>query len=107
MHIKRDWGWAPEYVEAMWLMLQKKQPSDYIIATGQCHSLQAFLAAAFEAAGLNCNDHVKTDPSLFRPSEILIGRGDPSKANRELGWKARHNMYSVARMMIEAEQNMK
>jgi GDPmannose 4,6-dehydratase len=102
--IQRDWGWAREYVEAMWLMLQRKQPSDYIIATGQCHSLETFLSAAFEEAGLKWQDHVKIDSSLLRPSEILVGKGDPAKANRELGWKARHDMFSVVRMMIEAEK---
>jgi GDPmannose 4,6-dehydratase len=102
--IQRDWGWAPEYVEAMWLMLQQKIPSDYIIATGHSYSLEMFLSAAFEAVGLKWKDHVETDPSLLRPAEILIGRGDPAKAGRELGWKARHDMFSVVRMMVEAEQ---
>ncbi len=104
--IQRDWGWAPEYVEAMWLMLQQKQASDYVIATGQCHSLETFTAAAFEAVHLNWKNHVEIDSSLLRPAEILIGRGNPAKANRELGWKARHDMFSVVRMMIEAEQKL-
>jgi GDPmannose 4,6-dehydratase len=103
--IQRDWGWAPEYVEAMWLMLQQKQPSDYIIATGQCYSLEMFLSAAFDAVGLNWQDHVSIDSSLLRPWEILICKGDPGKASREFGWKAHHDMFSVVRMMIEAEQN--
>jgi GDPmannose 4,6-dehydratase len=102
--IQRDWGWAPEYVEAMWLMLQRNQASDYIIATGQCHSLETFVSAAFEAVGLKWQHHVKIDSSLLRPSEILVGTGDPAKANRELGWKARHDMFSVVRMMMEAEK---
>jgi GDPmannose 4,6-dehydratase len=104
IEIQRDWGWAPEYVEAMWLMLQQKKASDYVIATGQCHSLEMFLSAAFDAVGLKWKDHVKIDSSLLRPAEILIGRGNPAKADRELGWKARHDMFSVVRMMVEAEQ---
>jgi GDPmannose 4,6-dehydratase len=102
--IQRDWGWAPEYVEAMWLMLQQKKPSDYIIATGHSYSLETFLSAAFDAVGLKWKDHVETDSSLLRPAEILIGRGDPAKVGRELGWKARHDMFSVVRMMVEAEK---
>lgn len=104
--IQRDWGWAPEYVEAMWLMLQQEKPSDYIIATGQCHSLEAFTAAAFKAVGLDWKRHVELDSTLLRPTEILIGRGNPAKAGRELGWKARHDMFSVVRLMVEAEQEL-
>ena len=104
--IKRDWGWAPEYVEAMWLMLQQERPSDYVIATGQCNSLEMFVSTAFEAVGLNWKDHVELDRSLLRPTDITIGRGNPAKANRELGWKARHDMFSVVRMMVEAEQKL-
>jgi GDPmannose 4,6-dehydratase len=102
--VQRDWGWAPEYVEAMWLMLQKDQPSDFVIATGQCHSLEAFVAAAFDAVGLTWKNHVESDHSLIRPTEISFGRGNPVKANRDLGWKARHDMHFVVRMMVEAER---
>jgi GDPmannose 4,6-dehydratase len=104
--IQRDWGWAPEYVEAMWLMLQKNQPSDYVIATGQCHSLETFVSAAFDAVGLNWKNHVQTDRSLFRPTEINFGLGNPAKAHRELGWKARHDMFSVVKMMVDAERGL-
>ena len=104
--IKRDWGWAPEYVEAMWLMLQQDKPSDYVIATGQCHSLEAFLSIAFDTVGLNWKDHVKIDTSLFRPTDISIGRGNPAKAELQLGWKAQHDMFSVITMMVEAEQKL-
>jgi len=102
--VQRDWGWAPEYVEAMWLMLQQKQPSDFVIATGQCHPLEAFVSAAFDAVGLNWKNHVETDRSLIRPSEIQFQRGNPAKAQRELGWKARHDMFSVVKMMVGAER---
>lgn len=104
--VQRDWGWAPEYVEAMWLMLQKDKPEDFVIATGQCHSLEAFVCAAFKAVGLDWTKHVETDRSLIRPTEISFGRGNPAKAERELGWKARHDMYSVVKMMVEAEQEL-
>lgn len=102
--IKRDWGWAPEYVEAMWLMLQKETPADFVIATGQSNSLEAFTEAAFDAVGLHWRNHVEIDNSLLRPTEILFGKGNPSKANQELGWKASHDMFSVVRMMVESER---
>jgi GDPmannose 4,6-dehydratase len=105
-NVQRDWGWAPEYVEAMWLMLQKSQPSDFIIATGQCHTLEAFVSAAFDAVGLNWKNHVETDPSLTRPTEVNFQRGNPAKAYRELGWKARHEMFSVVKMMVGAEREL-
>jgi GDPmannose 4,6-dehydratase len=101
--VMRDWGWAPEYVEAMWLMLQNKQPSDFVIATGQCHSLEAFVAATFEVVGLNWQNHVESDRSLVRPTEINFQRGNPTKACRELGWKARHDMFSIVKMLVHSE----
>jgi GDPmannose 4,6-dehydratase len=88
----------------MWLMLQQNQASDFVIATGQCHALEEFVSTAFEAVGLNWKDHVETDPSLMRPAEINFARGNPAKACRELGWKARHGMFSVVRMMVGAER---
>lgn len=101
--ICRDWGWAPEYVEAMWAMLQQEKPEDLVIATGVAHSLGEFVDAAFTALNLNWRDHVRTDPSLFRPSEIRCGFGDPSKAATSIGWKARTLMPEVVRLMMEAE----
>lgn len=101
--ICRDWGWAPEYVEAMWAMLQQEKPEDLVIATGVAHSLGEFVDAAFTALSLNWRDHVRTDPSLFRPSEIRCGFGDPSKAATTIGWKARTLMPEVVRLMVEAE----
>ncbi len=101
--IARDWGWAPEYVEAMWMMLQEPQPEDFVIATGETHHLEEFVAEAFTCVGLNWRDHVVTDPSLYRPTEISIGRGNPAKAEKVLGWKARYKMPDVVRMMMEHE----
>jgi GDPmannose 4,6-dehydratase len=103
--ICRDWGWAPEYVEAMWLMMQQKSPDDYVIATGESHSLQEFVAAAFDAVGLDWRKHVVSDPSLYRPTEIIAGRGNPAKARERLGWKAQYKMHDVVRLMIQEEQN--
>jgi len=102
--IARDWGWAPEYVEAMWLMLQQETPDDFVIATGETHSLEEFVAEAFNCVGLNWREHVVTDPSLFRPTEISIGKGNPAKAEKVLGWKARYRMRDVVRMMTEHER---
>lgn len=102
--IARDWGSAEEYVEAMWLMLQQDKPDDYLIATGETHTLEEFVAAIFEALGLNWHEHVVSDPSLLRPTEIMVSRANPSKAERKLGWKANRKMRDVARLMVEAEQ---
>jgi len=106
--IRRDWGWAPEYVEAMWLMLQQDKPDDYVIATGQSHSLEEFVAAAFAEVGLDWQDHVDINPQLFRPTEIAASRGDPQKSARVLGWQARYLMPEVVRMMCrEALQRLR
>ncbi|MFI5296239.1 MAG: GDP-mannose 4,6-dehydratase [Thermodesulfovibrionales bacterium] len=102
--IARDWGWAPEYVEAMWLMMQQDTPDDFVIATGETHSLEEFVAEAFNCVGLDWHNHVITDPSLYRPTEISIGRGSPAKAEKVLGWKARYRMRDVVRMMTEHER---
>ncbi len=102
--ISRDWGWAPEYVGAMWAMLQQDEPDDYVIATGETNRLEEFVAEAFNCVGLNWREHVITDPSLYRPTEISIGRGDPAKAAKVLGWKARYRMRDVVRMMIDYER---
>ncbi len=106
--IRRDWGWAPEYVEAMWLMLQQDKPDDYVIATGQSHSLEEFVAAAVAEVGVDWQDHVDIDPQLFRPTEIAASRGDPQKSARVLGWQARYLMPEVVRMMCrEALQRLR
>jgi GDPmannose 4,6-dehydratase len=102
IEIQRDWGWAPEYVEAMYQMLQLEVPEDFVIATGQTRKLKDFVAAAFESVGLDWQDHVTIDPTLFRPTEIMVGRGDPSKAAEKLGWIPEVKMDQVVRMMVQA-----
>lgn len=100
--IARDWGFAPEYVEAMWLMLQQGQADDYVIATGETNSLESFVAEVFQSVGLNWRQHVITDSSLLRPSEIMISRGNPRKAAQVLGWQAEKRMRDVAEQMVAA-----
>ncbi|MCD4743168.1 MAG: GDP-mannose 4,6-dehydratase [Desulfobacteraceae bacterium] len=105
--IMRDWGWAPEYVEGMWLMLQQDKADDYIIATGQTNRLEDFIATAFSTLGLNWKQHVIIDKSLYRPTDIAIGRGNPQKARKKLGWNAKYQMKDVVKMMIEDEKHWK
>lgn len=102
--ICRDWGWAPEYVEAMWRMLQQEKPDDFVIATGTTSSLEEFVAEAFSCVGLDWHDHVLTDPALLRPTDIAVGKGNPAKAYWQLGWKAEYVMRDVVRMMVQSEQ---
>ena len=103
--IRRDWGWAPEYVEAMWLMLQREKPKDFVIATGRNNTLEEFIAESFTAVGLDWRAHVVHDPSLLRPTDILFGCGDPTRAKEQLGWQARSVMQDVVEKMIRAEQS--
>jgi GDPmannose 4,6-dehydratase len=103
IEIRRDWGWAPEYVEAMWLMLQQKVPSDYVVATGRTHSLREFAEAVCKKLSLTFDDLLRIDHSLFRPSDIENSWLSPAKAERELGWKARTDMFGVAEKMLEFE----
>ena len=101
--IRRDWGWAPEYVEAMWLMVQQETPDDFVIATGESHSLEEFVAAAFAQVHLDWRQHVVINPDFFRPTEIAVSRGNPRKARETFGWQARYKMNQVATMMVEDE----
>ena len=101
--VRRDWGWAPEYVEAMWRMLQQERPEDFVVATGRTHSLEEFVAGAFDYFGLDWERHVDIDADLFRPSEIARSLGNPEKAERILGWKARTTMPEVVRRMARTE----
>ncbi len=101
--IRRDWGWAPEYVEAMWLMLQQETPQDFVIATGKSHSLREFCEFAFATLGLELTDYLDSDPSFKRPTEIRANCGDASKAERLLGWRAKSTMRDVISMMIKHE----
>ena len=102
--VQRDWGWAPEYVVAMWMMLQQSQPQDFVIATGESHSLEEFVNTAFSTLGLKWHDHVTVDSALFRPTDLVTGRANPAKALAQLGWQAVSKMHDVIRMMLDTEQ---
>jgi len=102
LDIARDWGWAPEYVEAMWLMLQQDKPEDFVIATGTTITLEEFVKTAFEQANLNWKDYVIQDPSLFRPTDLAIGRADPSKAQKALTWRASIKGIEVVKKMYQS-----
>ena len=99
--IERDWGWAPEYVEAMWAMLQQERAEDYVIATGETRPLSYFVEQAFARLGLDSRDHVSSNPALRRPTDIPVSLANPAKAQLGLGWKARHRIDDVVRMMVE------
>lgn len=102
--IYRDWGWAPEYVDAMWRMVQLDTPEDFVVGTGEAYSLENFVDTAFAALGLCWRDHVELDNTLWRPSEIMFNKVNAAKALDKLAWKAKHNMPSVVTMMLEAER---
>ena len=104
MEIQRDWGWAPEYIEAMWLMLQQDQPDDFVIATGESRRLEDFVAAAFTAVGLDWREHVSSDTSLLRPTDLAVGRANPAKAATKLGWRAKQRMQDVVKQMVQAQR---
>src|SRR6201988_5223127 len=95
----RDWGFAGDYVEAMWLMLQQEQPDDYVIATGETHSVQEFLEAAFAHAGVDWKKHVEIDPRYYRPAEVDLLVGDPSKARTKLGWQPKVKFKELVQIM--------
>jgi len=103
LEARRDWGYAREYVEAMWLMLQQEQPGDYVIATGETHSVREFLQAAFGYVGLDWQKYVVTDPRLCRPAEVGVLVGDASKAALRLGWKPRTRFADLVRLMVDAD----
>jgi GDPmannose 4,6-dehydratase len=100
---RRDWGYAKEYVEAMWLMLQQDQPDDYVIATGETHSVREFLEEAFSYAGLDWRDHVEIDPKYYRPSEVDLLVGDAGKAKNMLGWEPKTRFKDLVRLMVAAD----
>lgn len=102
--ISRDWGWAPDYVEAMRLMLRQPEPEDLVIATGTTSTLEAFVATAFSALNLDWRDHVSTDKSLYRPADIRISTGNPARAVNQIGWRASIGMPDVVARMVEAER---
>jgi GDPmannose 4,6-dehydratase len=101
LSVRRDWGWAPEFVEAMWRMLQQHDPEDFVIATGESHSIEEFVELAFRHQNLDWRDHVSVDPSLHRPLDIMSNRGSAAKAGRLLGWQAKLKMGDVVRLMAD------
>jgi len=103
LNVERDWGWAPEYVEAIAAMLDQPSADDYIIATGSSHTLQEFMETAFEAVGKDWRAYVTIDEHLMRATDIMRNKVDPSKASKCLGWKAKNGMKQVIEMMLEAE----
>jgi GDPmannose 4,6-dehydratase len=100
---KRDWGYAKDYVEAMWLMLQQDTPDDFVIATGTTQTIRSFLGMVFGQLDLNWEDFVEIDPRYFRPAEVDLLLGDPSKAKKVLGWTAKTNLDELARIMVESD----
>jgi len=100
---RRDWGFAGDYVEAMWMMLQQEQPDDYVIATGETHSVQEFLERVFELLKLDWHKYIQSDPRYLRPAEVDLLQGDASKARRLLGWQPRVNFEQLVEMMVEAD----
>jgi GDPmannose 4,6-dehydratase len=100
---QRDWGYAKEYVEAMWLMLQQDEPDDYVIATGETHAVNEFLGEAFSHVGLDWHELVEIDPAYFRPAEVDLLIGDPTKAEKKLGWKPKTKFKELARLMVDAD----
>lgn len=100
---QRDWGYAKEYVEAMWLMLQQDEPDDYVIATGETHAVHEFLGEAFSHVGLDWHELVEIDPKYYRPAEVECLLGDASKAKQKLGWQAKTKFKQLARLMVDAD----
>jgi GDPmannose 4,6-dehydratase len=103
MEAKRDWGHARDYVEAMWLMLQQPKPDDYVVASGETHSVREFVELAFSHVNLNYRDYVDIDPELFRPAEVNLLLGDSTKAQRKLGWRHKVSFEDLVREMVEAD----
>ena len=106
LEAQRDWGFAGDYVEAMWLMLQQEKPDDYVIATGEAHSVRDLVELAFAAAGLDWQRHVEIDRRYFRPTEVDVLRGDPAKARSILGWQPRVTFAELVKMMVERDVDL-
>ncbi|MBM5804862.1 MAG: GDP-mannose 4,6-dehydratase [Candidatus Verstraetearchaeota archaeon] len=103
LNAKRDWGYAPEYVEFMWRMLQNERPEDFVMGTGEAHSVREYLEEAFSYAGLKIEDHVKIDPRYFRPTEVEELIADPSKAREKMGWKVKITFKELVKIMVDAD----
>ena len=106
LNAKRDWGYAKEYVDAMWRMLQHDEPDDYVIATGETHSVEEFLTEAFSHVGLDWHDYVEIDPKYMRPAEVDVLIGDASKAKRKLGWEPKVTFKELVHLMVDADVSM-
>ena len=104
LNVHRDWGWAPDYVDAMWRILQHEKAEDFVVATGKMHSLRDFVDKTFECLGLSAADHMDSDESLLRPSDITYSVGNPEKAQRVLGWNATVNFEGIIERLVQAEQ---
>src|SRR6185369_3863215 len=100
---RRDWGYAPDYVRAMWAMLQQEVADDYVIGTGEAHTVQEFVELAFDRAGLDWREHVEIDPKYFRPAEVDYLLADPAKARRVLGWEPAVTFRELVRLMVDAD----
>jgi GDPmannose 4,6-dehydratase len=100
---RRDWGWAPDYVKAMWMMLQLDEPEDFVIATGRTHSVAEFCEVAFSHIGRDWRDHVVQDPAFMRPAEVDLLVGDPTKARERLGWEPTVSFEEMVRRMVDAD----
>ena len=103
LHIERDWGWAPDYVEAMWLMLQRAEPEDFVVATGESYTLSEFVEVAFRCVNLDWRDHVDVDHTLLRPTDIEHSSFNPAKARQLLNWKPSRSMPEIVSAIVEAE----
>lgn len=103
LEAKRDWGYAGDYVEAMWLMLQQDEPDDYVVATGETHSVRELVEIAFDHVGLDWRDHVVVDPKFVRPAEVDVLVGDATKARTKLGWRPKVSFQELVRMMVDAD----
>jgi len=100
IEVIRDWGWAPEYVDAIYLMMQQNKPNDFVIATGESHSLKDFIRETFNQLGLNWEKHCEIDQKLIRPADLAVSKADPSKAKEMLSWTARKKMKDIISAMI-------
>jgi GDPmannose 4,6-dehydratase len=100
---KRDWGFAPEYVEMMWKMLQQDEPRDFVIGTGECHTVKEFIEEAFSYVGLDWREYIRIDPRYFRPTEVENLRANPSKARERLGWEPRVTFKDLVKIMVDAD----
>jgi GDPmannose 4,6-dehydratase len=103
LEAKRDWGYAPEYVGAMWLMLQQEKPEDYVIATGEAHSVQEFVGEAFSCVDLDWREYVEIDPRYFRPTEVKYLRGDATRARQQMGWQPQVTFKELVHLMVDAD----